>query len=483
MEKHAQGSAAPRFRILALSIGLACLLALAFSEASPASSTAAAAAKHRVGGKVKPAWPLKGRPPSNPLARWMAGQSGPTCPVAKHGRKGKAKRKKCLARLRHKARPTKTRLSYASSGDPSARSSAVATTAAVSSGTAGLALVRSYTIPSDDPAYKRLLNWSWTYDSSIAAAAFDTTGDRAQAGQLLDQLSALQFPDGSLDIAFNVSTGQGAGQYRAGTVAWLGLAASAYDQNFKSSRYLQTEMRAAKFLLSLQGPNGLIRGGPDVSWVSTQHNLLAYTFLIRLSDELGPAGLPYQLAATAIGAGIDKNLFVDDDSGPHFIQGLKDQAEPVDVQAIGAMYLAGRGQTDLARQVVERTDTNFGLDLSITESADPATYNESYEAEGTFAGFRSYSDYGIGGQVLWFDGSAMMLEATGAVGQDTGPLLKGTQRWQTVTENIPGAPPLQANQTFTSASSGVEYHVWPSTASAAWLLLGQKAPHFFAAPL
>jgi hypothetical protein len=483
MDINAQGFFAPRLRILALSVALTCLLALAFSETSLASPTASSAAKHRIGGKVSPAWPLKGRPPSNPLARWMAGQSGPTCPTAKHSRKSKAKRKKCLARLRHKAHPSSTRLSYASSGDPSARSSAVARTAAASSGTTGLALVRSYTIPSDDPAYKRLLNWSWTYDSSIAAAAFDVTGDKAQAGQLLDQLSALQFPDGALDIAFNVSTGQGAGQYRAGTVAWLGLAAAAYDQNFKSSRYLQTEMRSAKYLLSLQGPNGLIRGGPDVSWVSTQHNLLAYTFLGRLSNELGLAGLPYKLAATAIGAGIDSNLLVVDLSGPHFIQGLKDNAEPIDVQAIGAMYLAGRGQTDLARQVLARASTNFALDLSITESSDPATYNESYEAEGTFPGFRSYSDYAIGGQVLWFDGSAMMLEATGAVGEDTGPLLKSTQRWQTVTANIPGAPPLQANQTFVSASSGVEYHVWPSTASAAWLLLAQKAPYFFAAPL
>jgi hypothetical protein len=486
MDTHAQGSFAPRLRILALAIALACLLALAFSEASPASSTAASAAKHRVGGKVKAAWPRKGRPPRDPLTRWIAAQVGAVCPIAKHGHKGKVKRKKCLARLHRAAHPRSTRVSYASSGDPTARSSAVATTApaAKSDGVGtGLALARSYLIPSDDPSYKRLLNWSWTFDSSIAAAALDVAGYKAGAGQLLDQLSALQYPNGSLDIAFDVSTGRGTGQDRAGTAAWLGLAASTFDLNFKSSRFLDTEQRTAKYLLSLQGADGLIRGGTDVTWVSTQHNLLAYTFLVRLANELGAAGAPYRSAAKAIGSGIDSNLFVDDDSGPHYIQGLKDDAEPIDVQAIGAMYLAGRGQTDLARQVLARANTNFALDLSITESSDPATYNESYEAEGTFPGFRSYSDYAIGGQVLWFDGSAMMLEATGAVGEDTGPLLKGTQRWQSVTANIPGAPPLQANQTFTSASSGVEYHVWPSTASAAWLLLAQKAPYFFAAPL
>lgn len=44
------------------------------------------------------------------------------------------------------------------------------------------------------------------------------------------------------------------------------------------------EERAAGYLLSLQGTAGLIRGGPDVGWYSTQHNLLAYAFLKLLGN-------------------------------------------------------------------------------------------------------------------------------------------------------------------------------------------------------
>ena len=43
-------------------------------------------------------------------------------------------------------------------------------------GTSTLQLVRSFDIPTSDPSYVRLLNWSWTYDSAISAAAFEVAG-------------------------------------------------------------------------------------------------------------------------------------------------------------------------------------------------------------------------------------------------------------------------------------------------------------------
>jgi hypothetical protein len=125
-----------------------------------------------------------------------------------------------------------------------------------------LKLVRSYAIPADDPSYKRLLNWSWTYDSAVSAAAFAASGDKSNAQRLLDQLAALQHTGGSIEIAFDTSTGQNAPVFRAGTVAWVGLAAAAYDAAFDTGRYLDTEQRAGDYLLSLQTAGGLIRGGP-----------------------------------------------------------------------------------------------------------------------------------------------------------------------------------------------------------------------------
>jgi len=167
---------------------------------------------------------------------------------------------------------------------------AIATTASVSTGSSTLQLVRSFDIPTDDPSYVRLLNWSWTYDSAITAAAFTVSGYSSEAQQLLDQLAALQHTDGSIEIAFNVADGTAEPVFRSGTIATVGLAGSLYDQTFHSSRYLAMEQRAASYLLSLQGTSGLLRGGPEVSWYSTQHNLLAYSFLNLLGTEVTADG-------------------------------------------------------------------------------------------------------------------------------------------------------------------------------------------------
>ncbi len=153
-----------------------------------------------------------------------------------------------------------------------------------------LQLVRSYEIPADDPLYNSLSNWSWTYDSAVAAAAFAATGDQANSQQLLDQLAALQHTDGSIELAFNTTTGESAPVFRSGTVGWVGLAASTYDLAFGSDQYLKMELRSADYLLSLQSDSGLIRGGPDVKWASTEHNLITFVFLSRLASELQSDG-------------------------------------------------------------------------------------------------------------------------------------------------------------------------------------------------
>jgi hypothetical protein len=83
---------------------------------------------------------------------------------------------------------------------------------------------------------------------------------------VLDQLTALQHADGSIELAFDTSTGESAPIFRSGTVAWVGLAASSYDLASGSSQYLKMELRSANYLLSLQTDSGLIQGGPDVKW-------------------------------------------------------------------------------------------------------------------------------------------------------------------------------------------------------------------------
>ncbi len=174
----------------------------------------------RVGGHVRSAWPATGRKPRRRLARWMARQVGSTKPqpCAKHRRK--ARRRCHLNRQTKGHRRTRSAAMSTVRGDPGsppgsvariAASAAAATgsaTASASAPTTPLQLVRSYELPADDPSYKRLLNWSWTYDSAVAAAAFASAGNKANSAQLLDQLAALQHTDGSIELAFNVATGR-----------------------------------------------------------------------------------------------------------------------------------------------------------------------------------------------------------------------------------------------------------------------------------
>jgi hypothetical protein len=353
-------------------------------------------------------------------------------------------------------------------------------------GNGQLALVRSYEIPSGDPYYERLLNWSWTYDSAVSAAAFVASGNQPQARQLLDQLTALQNSDGSIDFAFNVATGAGEPLLRSGTIAWVGLAAAYYDQTFKTNTYLQTEKLAASYLLSLQGPNGLIRGGPDVTWVSTQHDLLAYALLVRLGSELKESGdttdaAHYQAAAALLNEGISKYLFVEEGTSAWFREGLEDNVQSLDVQALGAMYLQGLGEGDLGKLVLAHAQSAYSLSgRSISLSAEPASFNLSYSSPGPFAGYAPYIGTGAP-EVLWFEGTAEMRMATAAYGQSTSELDASMTQWEALTLKSGGV--LQSDKTVNDLAYGEEYHVWPAAAPAAWVILSQSNSSLLANPL
>ncbi len=350
-----------------------------------------------------------------------------------------------------------------------------------------LQLVRSFEIPADDPSYKRLLNWSWTYDSAVAAAAFASTSDEPNSAQLLDQLAALQRADGSIEIAFDTSTGENARLFRSGTVAWVGLAAATYDRAFGSARYLDTQRRAADYLLSLQTASGLIAGGPGVKWVSTQHNLIAFDFLGRLSSELKEAGDDkaaerYEAAASTISAAIDANLLVSDKSGTHFRQGFDDDTQALDVQALGAMYLQATDRRELAAQVLAYAQGTFAIgDRSVDLSREPATYNMTYSAAGPYSGYAPYAGRDAP-DVLWAEGAGEVRLAEAALGQDTSASDKSIASWAAITADEKQGP-LQSDRTVTSEAFGVEYHVWPASTAAAWTVLSKGAPAFFAAPL
>jgi hypothetical protein len=366
-------------------------------------------------------------------------------------------------------------IAYAASSSTSSGSSS-------SSGSSDLQLVRSYAIPTDDPSYTRLLNWSWTYDSAVTAAAFTVFGATSEAQQLLDQLASLQHTDGSIEIAFNVADGTTESVFRAGTIATVGLAGSLWDQRSHSNRYLSMEQRAASYLISLQGTNGLVRGGPDVGWYSTQHNLLANAFLNQLGDELvsdgqRPTANTYFTAANKISAGIESKLLVQNGSQAWFIEGLGDNVQSLDADALGVLYLMSKNETTNAQKVLAYTNSAFAVSgRSITKSTSADTYNNTYAAPGPFSGFKPFLGTGAP-DVMWTEGSAEMVLADLAVGQSSTALNTSLLAISALT---PTSGPLMADRTVTNQTYSAEFHVWPSAAAGAWLILATAHPTLFA---
>jgi hypothetical protein len=451
-------------------------------SAAPALASGGSAPRH--GGHVRRAWPAKkSHRPKTAIARWLARQVGPSKPVACPKQRAKARGRCATPHSKGRASassssvaPVAMRAAAARPGAKSSQLENVALRLSTGKRISSLQLIRSFDIPTDDPSYERLLNWSWTYDSAVTATAFSSVGLQDQAGRLLDQLAALQREDGSIEFAFNVQTGESSGTVRAGSVAFDAIAFSDYDSAFGSTLYLDDARRAVDYLLSLRNEEGLVRGGPDVKWVSTQHNILTLIALMTLSQQLeeqgdeGAAG--YREAAATIVKGIDSQLIVRDGGLAHFREGVGDEVVPLDTQALGIIYARFLGDEDLAKQVYEYAQQNFAIKgRSIALSNKKASYNMTYEAEGPFSGYRPY----IGKRapdVLWFEGTAEMRFVSSFLGQPTEALDASMNSWWDITRKQ-GLAPLGADRAVTSPYN--EYHVWPTAAAGAWTVLSGAA--------
>ncbi len=422
-----------RLCFLGLACGGALLLTLMLTPG------AAAKRAPRKGGHVSVAWPKTKRgKPNKALARYLARQVG--------GRRVHKNSNRATARATTSA----------------ARAT---TSAAVTAIKLPLRLVRSFDIPAKDPAYERLLNLSFTYDSALAATAFVATKNRTQAEQVLDQLAALQRTDGSIDYSFNSLTGASNASFRTGTIAWLGHAAESYRTTYKSSRYAKVSDGVKNWLLAQQMTNGLIAGAPGATWASTQHNLVAYFFLrAYAANNSNKAGD----AANRLAAGIESLLLFNDGTGLHFRQGLNDPTAALDAQTLGIFYLLLRGRSSDAGKVADWMNANLAVaNRSIALSSAPATFNLTYSSPGPFSGYRPYAGTGAP-DVLWMEGTLEARLALAALGRSTTVLDDSIARWRKVAGTAVG--PLMADRTITDNAFN-EYHVWPVSSTASWFLL------------
>ena len=410
-----------RFR-LALVVLLTALLLPVAAEAAHKTS------HERRGGKVTKAWPRdkSDRAPDNPLAAWLARQVGPVRTTAKRSRTKRAH-------------------------------------AAAAPNGGGLALVRSFDIPTSDPAYDRLANLSWTYDNALAALAFIDLGYRSQAEQLLDQLKALQRKDGSLAFSYDVKTGAGSGQVRSNALAWVGIAAVAYRATYGNGRYDVLAGGLADYLLKSRRTDGLVLGGPDVQWVSTQHNLLMSEFFRSAWRTYGNKTLSQGISGTQLNAAYNQaanailaKLLVQAGPQAYFVQGLDDARLALDTQTLGSVFLSVRGD-GRAGQVASWFAANL--------------YQPPRTVDGiVWSGYKPFAGANAP-NIIWSEGTVQADWAIHRVGL-TSAYAAADTAVQGILATTDGGTvgPLGASSAFSDRAWG-DFPSWRTSAAGSWLLI------------
>ena len=167
-------------------------------------------------------------------------------------------------------------------------------------------------------------------------------------------------------------------------------------------------------------------------------------------------------AVADLDAAIDRDLVVLDGPDRAYVrQGLADDARPVDAQALGILWLVGRGRRRDAAAVAASADATTLLGDRFVD-LDGRT-------AGPFVGYRPFAD-AWGPDVLWMEGTLEMRTAKAALHADTAALDGSIRRWAALTP--PGAM-LQADRDVVGNPAG-DYHRWPAAAPAAWLLLSRS---------
>ncbi|MBI4982044.1 MAG: PilZ domain-containing protein [Candidatus Omnitrophica bacterium] len=138
----------------------------------------------------------------------------------------------------------------------------------------------------------QLANWAFTYDQSLVAQAYIYFGDFNSAKKIFDFfLKKAKTKEGLFYNAYYADDFQPA-EYivNSGPNIWLGIAIMHYVKRTQDSTYLILAKNIAAKIMQLQDidKEGGIRGGFDVGWYSTEHNLDAYAFfnmLYQLTSE------------------------------------------------------------------------------------------------------------------------------------------------------------------------------------------------------
>ncbi|MFH1248103.1 MAG: hypothetical protein V1490_03015, partial [Candidatus Omnitrophota bacterium] len=136
-------------------------------------------------------------------------------------------------------------------------------------------------------------NWAFIYDQALVAQAYAYFSDFERAKKIFNFFATkAKRSEGLFFNAYYASDGEPA-EYvvHSGPNIWLGIAILEYTKMANDTQYLKLAKEIAQSVISFQrqDKDGYIRGGPSLSWVSTEHNLDAYAFFKMLYKVTGDA--------------------------------------------------------------------------------------------------------------------------------------------------------------------------------------------------
>jgi len=158
-----------------------------------------------------------------------------------------------------------------------------------------------------------LNQWAFTYDQALVAQAYTMFGDMEKAQRIFSffnrRIKQSSKFNGFVN-AYYANSGDVA-EYiiHSGPNIWLGIAVLQYTKTTNDSRYLPLAIRIADWLISIQNQDrqGGIRGGPDIRWFATEHNLDAFAFFNMLYKITNDA--KYELAAKKVLSWLDTHAY------------------------------------------------------------------------------------------------------------------------------------------------------------------------------
>jgi len=135
-----------------------------------------------------------------------------------------------------------------------------------------------------------IANWAFIYDQALVLQTYTNFADFERAKKILDFFyRKAKRQEGLFFNAYYANDGSPA-EYivHSGPNIWVGIAIMQYSQKTQDFKYLSLAEEIAKAIIDLQqDKEGGIRGGPNIEWYSTEHNLDGYAFFNMLYRSTG----------------------------------------------------------------------------------------------------------------------------------------------------------------------------------------------------